>query len=425
MATQAQGFGGRALMWLRDVTWDGVERLPGVVGLLILVITYGASTHKHVLCVWAWVTVGAVLIIGNWIWLRNAARYQATDEYRKNHDWVVNWDLVDQEKHSLWFNIRCQFAEWLVFRAIMVGPPGSQQVKYLVQCNQEYSKRFHKRVFVERDAPDTAPASPPARTKYIAFMAAHPMVEGVVWFIPGTLLPWFFGYFSFLDWSYEKIDIGTALSVIFAAAGTVVALSGIWRIAQGWPQRNKSLAASNNRDAPFEDKRPLLNLGAFAPSLPSINFPSIIRYGRTSPRAAALIDASRCWGVIIAAFFIAQRFVPVWQYEDFPTDERAYVWYAAGAVIFAAFVAYLMIQRGAKGPFDTRLMGRSFLQLVIGVGLLIGSSKGAALLHAMGAMSSEAQRWSENILGLIAIWLLVTASAKIIMLPWIPRLGRK
>ena len=42
-----------------------------------------------------------------------------------------------------------------------------------------------------------------------------------------------------------------------------------------------------------------------------------------------------------------------------------------------------------------------------------------------GAMSGETQRWSENIFGLIAIWLLVTASIKIIMLPWLPRLGRK
>jgi hypothetical protein len=175
---------------------------------------------------------------------------------------------------------------------------------------------------------------------------------------------------------------------------------------------------------PFEDRRPILNLGAVVRLLPPISLPSIIRYGCATPRATALIDASRCWGVILAAYVIAQHFVPVWQYEDFPTDQRAYVWYAAGAVMFVGFVAYLMVQRGAKGPFDTRLLGRSFMQIVIGVALVIASSKGTSLLHMAGAMSSEVQRWSENIFGLIALWMLVTASAKILMLPWIPRLWR-
>ena len=82
--------------------------------------------------------------------------------------------------------------------------------------------------------------------------------------------------------------------------------------------------------------------------------------------------------MIVAAWLLAEHFVPVWQYEDFPTDNRAYVWYGAGAVMFAAFVAYLMFQRGAKGPFDMRLTGRSLLQLVIGVGLLLAVRRAQA-----------------------------------------------
>jgi hypothetical protein len=209
-----------------------------------------------------------------------------------------------------------------------------------------------------------------------------------------------FPYSSSLSWT--KLSVGILLIMINIALlsrydqgfiYTLDIIKAAWK-----PQRSEPLASSHSR------------LGAFLLSLPNISFPAIAQYGRTTPRQAALIDASRCWGVIAMAWLAAEQFVPVWNYEAFPSDNRAYVWYAAFAVMGVAFGAYLYFSRKAKGPFDYKLLGRAGIQLAIGAGLVI--------------VSGLAGLWAENTVGLIAIWLMVTASARIITLPWLPSLGQ-
>src|ERR1700733_13770861 len=102
---------------------------------------------------------------------------------------------------------------------------------------------------------------------------------------------------------------------------------------------------------------------------------SLITFGRTTPRAAALIDASRCWGMIVLAWLLAEQFVPVWSTDQFPTDSRAYVWYAAFAVMGVLFGTYLYLASKAKGPADYRLMGRAVIQVAIAAGLFVAAAR--------------------------------------------------
>jgi hypothetical protein len=251
MATQVEGSGGRALAWWRGLTWDSLVRLPGAVGFLILVITFFASLDGHVPYRWAWVAGGAVLMLGNYLWLKDLHLRDSFPEFRRKYDIKPNPNALALEKRSIWHQMRCKFAFWLLYRAALAAPFPSEERAFFGRCWEERNRLFSREINIEKPVPDTTPLPPSTREKYAAFMLAHPRFEGVVWFIPGALLAALFGFMSFIGWT-EDDHIGFPLIVcmIIATVSTIIALAGLWRIAQGWPTRTKTVAKPPP-DAPF------------------------------------------------------------------------------------------------------------------------------------------------------------------------------
>ncbi len=298
--------------------------------------------------------------------------------------WIYNReiDAANQGK-SLWTKVRLEISDWLFYWAMMTVPVEDPLWDDINSAWKQYNRKRHSRnivnkgdirpgeVEVEIEAQETWMAT--ARSWYRdggmgKFNLAYSKTSAIYCLIIGML----FVAGSALDFHYDLVTI-SALCVGFGLIGCAT-----WTL---WLSKR----------------------------LPHLSIPNPAIYGRTTPRSAALIDASRCWGVIAAAWLIAEWLVPVWSYEEFPSDQRAFIWYAAFAVMGVAFGAAIYFGRKAKGPADYRLLGRAVIQLAIGCAAIFGATVlGKYIPHL------------EDVGGLIFVWVTITASAKILMLPWLP-----
>jgi hypothetical protein len=152
MATQVEGYGGRALAWWRGTVWDLVEWLPCIFGGLILASMYHDYMNPYAQTVhrWAWVAGGIVLIIGNFLWQKGLDTKERVAEFKKRYDIAPNPDAIALHKTSIWRRLRLRFAFGPLYRAALATPFPSEERMFFIRCWEEHSKLFNSSISIEK-----------------------------------------------------------------------------------------------------------------------------------------------------------------------------------------------------------------------------------------------------------------------------------